>query len=116
MPNKFTEKVQQTFEKALQYAQKHLHTEVSENHLLYYFFEKPEDLFSSIGVSLKLDPQIIRTQVKSILDKTPVFAKTGTEPLFSLNLQKLLKIAQEIADKWSDSYISSEHFFMPSGN
>ena len=111
MPNKFTEKVQQTFEKALQYAQKHLHTEVSENHLLYYFFEKPEDLFSSIGVSLELDPQIIRTQVKSILDKAPVFAKTGTEPLFSLSLQKLLKIAQEIADKWGDSYISSEHFF-----
>lgn len=111
MPNKFTEKVQQTFEKALKYAQKQLHTEVSENHLLYYFFEHPEDLFSSIATSLELDPKALLTQVKSTLDKTPTFAKAGTEPLLSLRLQKLLKTTQEIAEKWNDSYISSEHFF-----
>ena len=39
MPDQFTEKVQQAFETALHYAQKHLHTEVTENHLLYSFLK-----------------------------------------------------------------------------
>lgn len=111
MPNQFTEKVQQAFEAALLYAQKHLHTEVTENHLLYSFFENTEGLFYSIALSLKLNPKTLLSQLEEILSKLPKFTKPGTEPSFSSSLQKTLKSAQELADKWGDSYISSEHFF-----
>ncbi|MGB7128672.1 MAG: AAA family ATPase [Candidatus Rhabdochlamydia sp.] len=111
MPNQFTEKVQQAFETALRYAQKHLHTEVTDNHLLYSFFENIEGLFYSIALSLKLNPKELLSQLEEILNSLPKFTKPGTEPSFSSSLQKTLKKAQELADKWGDSYISSEHFF-----
>lgn len=111
MPNQFTEKVQKAFESALCYAQKHLDTEVTENHLLYSFFENTEDLFHSIALSLELNPKTLLGQLENVLNKLPKFTKTGTEPSFSSSLQKTLKNAQELADKWGDSYISSEHFF-----
>ncbi len=111
MPNQFTEKVQQAFEAALLYAQNHLHTEVTENHLLYFFFENIEGLFYSIALSLKLNPKMLLSQLEEILSKLPKFTKPGTEPSFSSSLQKTLKSAQELADKWGDSYMSSEHFF-----
>ncbi len=111
MPHQFTEKVQQTFDIALQYAKQHLHTEVTENHLLYFFFEDAEGLFNSIALSLGLNPKTLLIQLKNILSKTPTFIQKGTEPTSSPSLQKILKTAQEIADEWGDSYISSEHFF-----
>lgn len=111
MINQFTEKVQQAFEVALRYAQKHLDTEVTENHLLYSFFENTEGLFHSIALSLKLNPKMLLSQLEDVLSKLPKFTKTGTDPSFSFSLQKIIKRAQELADKWRDSYISSEHFF-----
>ncbi|MGL5626007.1 MAG: ATP-dependent Clp protease ATP-binding subunit [Candidatus Rhabdochlamydia sp.] len=111
MPHQFTEKVQQTFDIALQYAKQHLHTEVTENHLLYFFFEDTEGLFNSIALSLGLNPKTLLVQLKNILSKIPTFIQKGTEPTSSPSLQKILKTAQEIADAWGDSYISSEHFF-----
>ena len=111
MPNQFTEKVQQAFEAALHYAQKHLHTEVTENHLLYSFFKNAEGLFHSIALSLKLDPKQLLSQLEELLSKFPKFTKVGTEPSFSSSLQKVVKKAQDLASKWNDSYISSEHFF-----
>ncbi|MCL6755556.1 MAG: AAA family ATPase [Candidatus Rhabdochlamydia oedothoracis] len=111
MPNQFTEKVQQAFEAALRYAQKYLDTEITENHLLYSFFENIEGLFHSIALSLKLNPKMLLGQLKDVLSNLPKFTKTGTEPSLSPSLQKILKRAQELADKWGDSYLSSEHFF-----
>lgn len=111
MPHQFTEKVQQTFDAALRYAKQHLHTEVTENHILYFFLEDTEGLFNSIALSLGLNPKTLLVQLGSILSKIPTFTQKGTEPTSSPSLQKILKIAQEIADAWGDSYISSEHFF-----
>ncbi|PWU13578.1 MAG: type VI secretion system ATPase TssH [Chlamydiae bacterium] len=111
MANQFTEKVQQAFKAALRYAQKHLHTEVTGNHLLYSFFENTEGPFYSIALSLKLHPKELLSQLEEMLSSLPKFTKPGTEPSFSSSLQKTLKSAQELADKWGDAYISSEHFF-----
>ena len=111
MPDQFTEKVQQAFETALHYAQKHLHTEVTENHLLYSFLKNNEGLFHCIALSLKLNPKPLLSQLEEVLSKFPKFIKAGTEPSFSSSLQKILKKAQDLANKWGDSYISSEHFF-----
>lgn len=111
MSNQFTEKVQQAFETALRYAKNHLHTEVTDNHLLYSFLENTEGLFHSISLSLELNPKILLIQLKDVLSKLPTFTKEGTEPSLSPSLQKILKTAQEIANKWGDSYVSSEHFF-----
>ena len=49
--------------------------------------------------------------MEEVLSKFPKFIKAGTEPSFSSSLQKILKKAQDLANKWGDSYISSEHFF-----
>lgn len=111
MPYQFTEKVQQTFDTALLYAKQHLNIEVTENHLLCFFFEDIEGLFNSIALSLGLNPKTLLIQLKNILDKAPTFTNKGTDPTSSSSLQKILKTAQEIADKWGDSYVSSEHFF-----
>lgn len=111
MAQQFTEKVQQIFDATLRYVKQHLHTEVTENHLLYFFFEDAEGLFNSIALSLGLNPKTLLVQLGIILSKTPTFTQKGTEPTSSPSLQKILKTAQEIADKWGDSYVSSEHFF-----
>ena len=111
MNPQFTDQVQEALEKGLRYAQEHNHTEISDNHLLWGFFQEPQGYFSTVAHTFKLNPSLLLPQLKTALSKVPTFAESSQSPVISSSLQKRIAEAQTIAKKWNDTYISSDHFF-----
>lgn len=111
MAPQFTEAVQEALERAFKFAQEHHHTEITENHLLLAFFEDPQGYFSTVCHSLNLNPQTLIFQLKDTLKKVAAYSGTPQPPSLSLQLQSQIAEAQNLAKKWNDTYLSSDHFF-----
>src|SRR5689334_11036798 len=107
----FTEPVQEALESALHYAQENNHTEINENHLLLSFFKDPQGYFTILATGLGLNPQELIPLLESQLKHTAVFSEKVQAPSISFLLQQRIANAQEIAKKWKDTYLSSDHFF-----
>lgn len=111
MNPQFTESVREALERAFHTAQEHHHTEVSENHLLLSFFQDREGYFTTLASSLGLNPEELIPALESNLIRTPTFGGQPQSPSLSYLLQQKIASAQEIAKKWKDTYLSSDHFF-----
>jgi ATP-dependent Clp protease ATP-binding subunit ClpB len=111
MNPQFTEAVQEAIQKALNYAQEHNHTEISENHLLLAFFDDPQSYFSTVSRSLHLDIPSLVLALKEALKKVPTFSGSTQAPSVSPSLQQRIQEAQNLAKTWKDTYLSSDHFF-----
>ena len=111
MAPQFTEAVTEALEKGFAFAQEHHHTEVGENHLLFGFLQDPQGYFHTLSTSLNLNPATLLQQLEAALGKVPRFEAACQAPGISLQLQNRIAEAQAIANKWNDSYLSSDHFF-----
>jgi ATP-dependent Clp protease ATP-binding subunit ClpB len=107
----FTEPVQEALESALHYAQENNHTEINENHLLLSFFKDPQGYFTIFSTGLGLNPQELIAGLESQLKHAAIFSGKVQNPSISSLLQQRIAKAQEIAKKWKDTYLSSDHFF-----
>jgi ATP-dependent Clp protease ATP-binding subunit ClpB len=107
----FTDSVREAFERAFQNAQDNGHTEITDNHLLLAFFEQPQGYFYTLATSLGLNPQKLKTVLKERVGKTNIFTGPQQPPLPSRDLEQRIQEAQKTAEHWSDSYLSSDHFF-----
>jgi ATP-dependent Clp protease ATP-binding subunit ClpB len=113
MAQNFTDSVTDALQKAFADAQNRNHTEVTENHLLEAFLGDTEGYFNSILNHLQTDPMRLLQEVQKTLSHQPTFASGSTQPpSASRNLQSRIADAQNIAQKWKDSYTGSDHFLM----
>jgi len=111
MAQNFTDAVTQALQQAFVEAQKRNNTEVTENHLLLSFLEDPEGYLNSILESLNANPVDLSEQVRRSLDKLPKYSGTTAQPpATSRNLQSRIADAQNVAQKWNDTYTGSDHF------
>ncbi|HEY2811526.1 MAG TPA: AAA family ATPase [Rhabdochlamydiaceae bacterium] len=110
-PPQFTDSVREAFERAFTHAQEKRHTEVSEKHLLLAFFQDPQGYFSTLTASLGLNTQELIAALEAHLKRAAVFSATPQAPSLSSQLQQKISQAQEIAKKWQDTYLGSDHFF-----
>ncbi len=111
MAPQFTESVRDALERAFNFAEERHHTEVNENHLLYAFFEDPQGYFWTLSSSLNLNPQLLNPKLEEALKQVASFSGGAQAPSISAQLQNRIAEAQNIAKKWNDSYISSDHLF-----
>jgi len=111
MSMQLTEAAQRAFEEAAQEAAQRKNTEITENHLLKGFLKDPEGYFSAISHSLNLDTKHLNQILDETLSHLPKFEKEQS-PNLSSALQKVIENASNIAKKWGDSYLSSDHFFL----
>lgn len=107
----FTDSVREALERAFQFAQENYHTEITENHLLLSFLERPQSYFWTLAASLGLDPYKLKEALKESVQKTSVFTGSQQTPLVSTSLQQKIEEAQKIAHQWKDTHLSSDHFF-----
>ncbi len=105
----FTESVMQALGLAMQIAKEKKHTLVTEHHLLAGLLQDKESYFCSLLSKLSIPS--LDTKVQSELSKAATFS-TPSEPSTSPNLQKLLQNADQLARKWGDSYIASDHLLL----
>jgi ATP-dependent Clp protease ATP-binding subunit ClpB len=112
MPQNFTDAVSTALESAFSEAQKRKNTEVTDNHLLYGFLENPQGYFNSILTHLKTNPSTLLEEVQQSLNKQPTFSGDVQPPGTARNLQSRISEAQQVAQKWKDTYTSSDHFLI----
>lgn len=111
MAQNFTDAVTKAIEQAFSEAQKSNHTEVTENHLLWAFLLEPEEYFSMFFKGLKISTEKLRKELQETLSKLPTYTGQATQaPAVSRSLQGRIADAQALAQKWNDTYTSSDHF------
>lgn len=112
MTQNFTDAVTAALQQAFAEAQNRQNPEVTENHLVLAFLEEPEGYFNSILSNLNTHPENLIEQVNRNLSALPVYSGQAQPPNVSRNLQSRIADAQSIAQKWNDTYTSSDHFLV----
>ncbi len=112
MNPQFSDAAATAIQAAVQYAQEHSHIEVGENHLLHSLLVDTEGYFSAICKTIDIDPQQLLNQVDAALSTSASYSAQAQEPRPSAGLQQRIAEAGKIAQKWNDTYISSDHLFL----
>lgn len=111
MAPQFTESVAQVLNQAVSDAEKRRHTEVTEHHVLYAFFQDRAGYFQTLIAALGLDPHPLVSALENKLASLPTFSGQAGEASLTRGLQSQINHAHVLSQKWKDSYISSDHFF-----
>ena len=113
MAQNFTDAVTAAIQEAFEEAQKQQHTEVTDNHLLRAFLSDPQGYFSAILSRLNSNPQVLVQEVDAALKKLPTYSGSSAQaPAAARSLQNRIADAQQFANKFQDSYTSSDHFLL----
>jgi ATP-dependent Clp protease ATP-binding subunit ClpB len=112
MPQNFTESVTAALQFAFADAQQRKNTEVTDNHLLNAFIQEPSGYFNSLLNSLNVNLDTLILLVQETVSKLPTYTGSVEPPSTAKNLQSRIADAQSIAQKWNDSYVSSDHFLL----
>ncbi|MCB1083131.1 MAG: type VI secretion system ATPase TssH, partial [Simkania sp.] len=111
MAPQFTESVAQVLNQAVSDAEKRRHTEVTEHHVLYAFFQDRAGYFQTLTTALGLDPHPLLLALENKLASLPTFSGQADQASLSRGLQSQINHAHVLSQKCKDSYISSDHFF-----
>lgn len=113
MNQNFTDSVTAALQTAFADAQERRNTEVTDPHLLLAFLKEPDDYFTSILNSLNAKPSALIPKLENEISRLPTYSGTTLEaPNASRQLQTRIVDAQSLAQKWNDSYTSSDHFLL----
>jgi len=111
MTPQFTEPVEQAIQKALETAREKKHTQLTDSHLLLSFFKEPNGYFATFAKKHHLNSQELVASLEKKLDTLPTFVSGGgDQPALSPELQSQINQASQVAQKWDDSYIGTDHF------
>lgn len=107
--DKMTTKLKEALESARQACVLKKQQQLSLSHLLYALINQPESLVPQVFASLGANTQAILSDLKTQIDNEPqVSGHDAQEVYFAPNVQKALDQAASIAQKWADSFISTE--------
>lgn len=113
MAQNFTDAVTQALQEAFRIAQDKKNSEVTENHLLQAFLNDPDGFFFTFLLNANCNPESLITKVSEDLKRLPtLMGDSQTPPPPSRSLSGRIADAQSIAEKWNDSYTSSDHFLL----
>ena len=111
MEANFSDAAMKAIQESFLMAEKHNHTQITENHLLCAFLEDKGGFFYTILEELKLPLEPLLHQAFDALEHLPKFVESG-KPQPSSNFQSRITDAQAFAKEFNDSYISGDHFLL----
>ena len=110
-PDKFTAKMQEALNAALDLASKNDNPEITCEHFLLALLEQPDGLtrpiLEKLGVSLSSLEGRLRDSLAGLAK-----VRGGTQPMFSNELRKSLDAAEDEMAKLKDEFLSAEHFLV----
>ena len=110
-PDKFTAKMQEALNAALDLASKNDNPEITCEHFLLALLEQPEGLtrpiLEKLGVSLTSLEGRLRDSIAGLAK-----VRGGMQPIFSNELRKALDAAEDEMAKLKDEFLSAEHFLV----
>jgi ATP-dependent Clp protease ATP-binding subunit ClpB len=110
--NRLTQKSQEALHDAQTKAMRFGHTEVDGEHLLLALLEQSEGLVPRLLMAADADPDAIRAEVESELERRPRTTGPGATPgqvFVTQRLSRLLDRAEQEAKRLKDEYVSVEH-------
>jgi ATP-dependent Clp protease ATP-binding subunit ClpB len=107
-PNKWTLKVQEAFQAAIDSARTKAHPEVTPAHLLLVMTGQEGTAFLPVLQKLGIAPPSLRNRLEGGLDKLPK-AYGGADPQLSRDLRDAMERADHERTELGDEYLSIEH-------
>jgi len=112
--DRLTEKAQEALLVAQEQARARGHQQVDVEHVLLALLDQPEGVVTRVIARLGTDPRVLRTRLDAELERRPrvAGAPTGEGLFITPRLQRVLRGAQEEAQRLSDEYVSTEHLLL----
>ncbi|MFV3408541.1 ATP-dependent chaperone ClpB [Bdellovibrio bacteriovorus] len=109
---KMTRKSQEAMQAAARLAERKNSPSVEPEHLLMELVQQTEGIVPRILDKLNVPQAQFLAELRTKIDKFPQVTGGGQKLFASPRLEKIFKAAEDEAQEWGDSYISTEHFFM----
>jgi len=110
-PEKFTAKMQEAFNAALDLAAKSSHSEISTEHFLSALLNQPEGLASALFQKIGVAPAgIVQALDAELAKRSKIHG--ASSPGIASDLRKTLDAAEKEMTKLKDEFLSAEHFLL----
>ncbi len=112
---RFTEKAQNAFHIAQEIMQEHQHSQLDVEHLFLAMLRQRDGLAVRALTRLNVDPQEVARRVERELEKLPKILSpygTGTQVYITPRTQRLVKRAEEEANRLGDQYVGLDHLLI----
>lgn len=109
--DKFTVKMQNALEEAVQKAESSQHSEVVPAHMILALLEQKDGVIRPLLEKLGVSPDSVKEAMEAILAKLPR-SYGGTQKTFSRAMARILGACEKTAGDFKDEYVSAEHFLL----
>ena len=109
--DKFTVKMQNALEEAVQKAQNAGHSEVVPAHMILALLEQKDGVLRPLFEKLGVSSDAVREAMEKITSRL-ARAYGGTQTTFSRSMARILGACEKTAGDFKDEYVSSEHFLI----
>jgi ATP-dependent Clp protease ATP-binding subunit ClpB len=110
-PEKFTAKMQEAFNAAIELASKSNHSEISSEHLLLALLKQADGLARPLFERLGIPPAQLEKQLESELSRRAT-VHGASSPHLGADLRKTIDAAEGEMAKLQDEFLSAEHFLL----
>ena len=110
--NNWTQKAAQALNAAQALALEYGHPELDIQHLHLALLQQQDGLIPQLLTGIGVDPARLASQVEQELLRMPRISSGGSAPSVSRALGQVLVRAQKEAERFSDEYIGTEHFYL----
>ena len=114
--DRFTERAQDSAQRAVEAMSRYGHTQIDVEHLLLALLEQPEGVVPQILERLGVDADHVHNRLDEVLKASPkagVYAGGGVGQVFiTPRLKRVLDLANDESNRLKDDYISTEHIFL----
>ena len=109
--DKFTVKMQNALEEAVQKAESAQNSEVVPAHMILALLEQKDGVIRPLLEKLGVAPDSVKEAMESIVSKLPR-SYGNTQKTFSRTMARILGACEKTAGDFKDEYVSSEHFLL----
>src|SRR5947207_2953787 len=110
--DQFTVKAQGVVSEAQRLARQSGHAELTPDHLLKALLSQKEGIVIPILAKLGADPEAMARELDASLERRSKVSGASAEAQLSPSLVKVFDKALEIAQKFQDEYVSTEHLLL----
>ncbi|MCJ7717432.1 MAG: AAA family ATPase, partial [Anaerolineales bacterium] len=114
--DRFTERAQETAQKAAEIIQRYGHNQIDTEHILLALIEQPEGAISQILQILNIQEDDICERLEYVLknaQKASIFGNRGAGQVFiTPRVKRIVDVANQEANRLKDEFISTEHLFL----
>jgi len=110
-PDKFTQKMQEAFNSALDLASKRNQSEITNEHFLLALLDQSDGLATPILQKIGASPAAIRAELEASISRRSTVHGAAT-PQLGNDLRKTIDAAEAEMGKLKDEYLSAEHYLL----